>query len=189
MIALTAANEAKAKPKTATPATVRVVLQRADGDDAGTDGRPASGSNGTGALLHSAERGVVTVRDHTARSVTFGQGDDLGTTGYTPPAQGGVNLSVTARVQTDGTTVEQLELSVPGAGILVVPGVAWDGTVQVVGDTTTRGAPCHLLVKGTIGVQPQSYRLDLDVQTYIRDVVDGVLPTLSPSHRHEERKP
>jgi hypothetical protein len=182
--ALTVAHEARVRPTVLPAASAHLELHGIDGS-----AEPAAGNVQSAALLRSAERGAVTVRSKTSQSVTFGQPDELGSTRYTPPAQGGADVSLQVRLTGDAAQVERLELTVPGAGIFVVPGAAWEGTAKLVGDAATRGAPCHLTVHGKIGVAPQTYQLDLDVQTYIRDAIDGELPALPLSgvlrHRDE----
>ena len=161
---LVAARDPDARPPPFTPPAVRLELHAVDG---GTEP-----SVGNASLVALAERGIVTVRGKKATTVSLGDGTELGTTSYVPPARGGADVSLRLRGTEGGAMeIEHLELSVPGAGILVVPGVSWDGKVRLDGDLSTRGAPCHLVIDGTIGVPPLAYHLLLDVQTYLRDVV------------------
>ena len=154
-------------PPPFTPPAARLELR---GGDGGPDA-PVSPGSGAG-LVSLAEGGVVTVRGKKMVTVRLGNETELGTTSYVPPARGGAEVSLRLEGAEGGAmAVAHLELSVPGAAILVVPGVSWDGKVRVDGDLSTRGAPCRLVIDGTIGVAPRTYHLALDVQTYIRDVV------------------
>jgi hypothetical protein len=161
---LVAARDADGKPPPFTPPAARLELHGVDG---GAEPQVASS-----AINGLAEGGLVTVRTKKTMTVRLGTGTELGTTSYVPPAHGAADVSVRLKSSGDGPLeIEHLELSVPGAGILVVPGVSWEGVVRLDGDLSTRGAPCHLVIKGAIGVAPRVYALSLDVQTYIRDVV------------------
>ena len=163
----------KDKPPPFTPPTVRLELHGID--DTTEPLVPVT------TLAALAERGVVVLRSSAAKgktgdtTITLGAPDDYGLTSYAPPAHGTPSVSLRLKVHGgDGLAeIDHLALTVPGVGILVLPGVRWDGTVRWSGDDSVRGSPCQIHLEGKIGVAPKAYQLKLDVQTYI---VDSVAP-------------
>ena len=67
--------------------------------------------------------------------------------------------------------LERLELEIPGEATLVYPGVRCDCLVTTARVDRTRGGEIALAIQGTISAGTRSYKLDVELTTFVRDVV------------------
>ena len=147
----------------------------APADDAGAPVEPLH------VELRDAARGVVLARGATETTLVFGDSRYSNPTSYVPPTIGSARLGFETTL---AGKLQHLELEIPGRGILVFPGTPFDGSVTI-GELSTkdvgadlrpgelRGHPVHIALVATIGQGPTAYRVELRVETYLRDVVRG----------------
>ena len=87
--------------------------------------------------------------------------------------------------------LERLEIEVPGEAMLVVPGARCDCRVTTSRVDRTRGGEIVLALQGTISAGSRTYKIDVDLATFVRDVVSEqtvmgaggrrVLPAVHPT--------
>jgi hypothetical protein len=80
--------------------------------------------------------------------------------------------------------LERLELEIPGAATIVVPTAQCDCRITTARVDRTRGGELVLAMQGTVSSGNRSYKIDVDLATFIRDVVPETLATrvLPPIH-------
>lgn len=83
-------------------------------------------------------------------------------------------------------TLQKLELELPGEAPIVTPPASCDCKITTVRAATERGGPAALVLDGTLGSGTRSYKITLDLATYVRDVVpelpgSRVLPPIHPA--------
>jgi hypothetical protein len=130
-------------------------------------------------LTADASRGVVLTASGSVARFDLGSRRELGSTMFTPSALDAARMAATIRVDAKVATLEHLEIDVPGARRLVVPGVRCECRVTLATLERTRGGEVHFLLDGDLGVPPQAYTVHADITTFVRDVVDGP-PALAP---------
>lgn len=125
--------------------------------------------------LRDAARGVVLSRNAESTALIFGDSRYAAPTTYVPPPTGALRIGFETNL---AGKLQHLEVELPGRGVLVFPGTPFDGTVSVtalkpsdVGSdmkpADLRGHPVQIALVGSLGV----YRVELHVETYVRDVV------------------
>jgi hypothetical protein len=82
--------------------------------------------------------------------------------------------------------LERLELEIPGAATIVVPSASCDCKITVARVDRTRGGELALALHGTVSSGNRSYTIDVDLATFVRDVVPEtpgtrVLPMIHPT--------
>lgn len=131
--------------------------------------------------LREAARGIVLTRGANDTTLVFGDSRYASPTTFVPPATSAVRLAFEVTV---AGKLQHLELELPGRGVLVHPGSPFDGTVRVtelaakdVGPDfradQLRGKPVHITLVGTLGQAQLTSKIELHVETYVRDVVRG----------------
>lgn len=134
-----------------------------------------------------AERGVVVVIDAKALRVFVGHELYEVQTMVAPSPNEKPHLAFRADVGAKGvTSLERLELDVPGRASYLVPSARCDCAVKVdlpgmdtsklaFGDagapTLERGSPITVQVAGKVGVPPQEFYIEASISTFVRDVV------------------
>lgn len=80
--------------------------------------------------------------------------------------------------------LERLELEIPGEATLVYPSVRCDCRITTARVDKTRGGELVLALQGTISAGSRSYKIDVDLATFVRDVVSevGATRVLPPVH-------
>lgn len=83
-------------------------------------------------------------------------------------------------------SLERLELEIPGEATLVHPGANCDCRFTTARIDRSRGGEVALAMQGSIGAGSRRYRIDVDIVTFVRDIVDeqkiGVGRVLAPVH-------
>ena len=82
--------------------------------------------------------------------------------------------------------LERLELEIPGAATIVVPSASCDCRITTARVDRTRGGELALALQGTVSSGNRSYKIDVDLATFVRDVVAEtlgarVLPPVHPT--------
>jgi hypothetical protein len=82
--------------------------------------------------------------------------------------------------------LERLELEIPGAATIVVPSASCDCRITTARIDRTRGGELALALSGTVSSGNRSYKIDVDLATFVRDVVPEtrdfrVLPMIHPT--------
>jgi hypothetical protein len=82
--------------------------------------------------------------------------------------------------------LERLELEIPGAATIVVPSASCDCRITTARVDRTRGGELALALSGTVSSGNRSYKIDVDLATFVRDVVpetlgNRVLPMIHPT--------
>jgi hypothetical protein len=82
--------------------------------------------------------------------------------------------------------LERLELEIPGAATIVVPSASCDCKITTARVDRTRGGELALALQGTVSSGNRSYKIDVDLATFVRDVVPEtlgarVLPPVHPT--------
>lgn len=82
--------------------------------------------------------------------------------------------------------LERIELEVPGEATLVTPSARCDCRITTARVDRTRGGELALAVQGTLGAGNRTYKIDVDLATFVRDVVaelpgSRALPPIHPT--------
>lgn len=82
--------------------------------------------------------------------------------------------------------LERIELEVPGEATLVTPSARCDCRITTARVDRTRGGELALAVQGTLGAGNRTYKIDVDLATFVRDVVaelpgSRALPAIHPT--------
>jgi len=82
--------------------------------------------------------------------------------------------------------LERLELEIPGAATIVVPSASCDCRITTARIDRTRGGELALALSGVVSSGNRSYKIDVDLATFVRDVVpetlgNRVLPMIHPT--------
>ena len=82
--------------------------------------------------------------------------------------------------------LERLELEVPGEATLVHPSARCDCRIVTARIDKTRGGEISIALQGVLGQGARSYKIDVDLATFVRDVVSEqggtrVLPPVHPT--------
>jgi hypothetical protein len=83
-------------------------------------------------------------------------------------------------------TIQKLELELPGEAPIVSPPASCDCKVTTARASTQRGGEIAIIVEGTVSAAGKSYKITLDLVTFVRDVVPEtagqarVLPAIHP---------
>ena len=82
--------------------------------------------------------------------------------------------------------LERIELEVPGEATLVTPSARCDCRITTARVDRTRGGELALALQGSLSAGNRTYKIDVDLATFVRDVVAEVpggraLPPLHPT--------
>lgn len=124
-------------------------------------------------------RGAVVVTSQTRARVELGMLGESETTRIAPSPNRRPRLGVAILFEPGATTtdapkpvLERLELEVPGEATLVHPGSArCDCKIVSARADRTRGGDVTLTLSGTISQATRSYKIEIDLATFVRDVV------------------
>lgn len=141
-------------------------------------------------------RGGVVVTSRERARVELGMIGESETSRIAPSPNRRARLGIAVLLEPGATPrdpprplLERLELEIPGEATLVHPGVRCDCRVTTARVDRTRGGEIALGLQGTISAGSRSYRIDVDIVTFVRDVVSEqgvlgggarVLPPLHP---------
>jgi len=129
-------------------------------------------------VTEDVARGVVLV----GRRFDLGTRRESGATTFTPSALGRPRIAATVSSGAKSAALDGLEVEVPGASLLVFPGVACDCRVTVPALARKRGGEVRVAIDGEIGVPPHAYAVHAAITTFVRDIVDDPRPSPAPSH-------
>ena len=162
----------------------------------GEAGTPDPGTTEADLSTEFARGGVVVTSRERSR-IELGMIGESETTRIAPSPNRRARLGIAMLLEPGATPkdpqkplLERLELEIPGEATLVYPGVRCDCRVTTARVDRTRGGEIALALQGTISAGPRSYRVDIDLVTFVRDVVNEqtvvggagrVLPPVHPT--------
>lgn len=169
--ALAAPASAEAPFKVGSHATVSTGGALGDGGRIDVDLRPL------------AAAGVVLVREPSGEvSCEVGVAHESGAAPLAPSPEMGTRLAFALVATREGNaTLRHLELALPGRAMLVVPPLHWEGDVTMT-PAKKRGEAVTIRAHGDIGATPHSYDVEIEVETFIEDVIDRNSSTLENAH-------
>lgn len=135
-------------------------------------------------------RGVVVVTSRERARVELGTVGESEAARIAPTPQKRTRVGVAVLLEPGGDTpkpvLQKFELEIPGEATLVHPGAKCECTVTTARIDKTRGGEVVIAVKGTIGLGTRSYKVDVELGTFVRDVVAEqagarVLPPVHPT--------
>ncbi len=143
----------------------------------GDSGTPDPGTPEADLASELAHGGVVVTSRERAR-VELGMIGESETSRIAPSPNRRARLGLAVLLEPGATPkdpqkplLERLELEIPGEATLVYPGVRCDCRVTTARVDRTRGGEIALAIQGTISAGTRSYKLDVDLATFVRDVV------------------
>jgi hypothetical protein len=124
-------------------------------------------------LRSIAEAGVVLVAEHADElTCQVGVPRESGAAPLAPSPEMGARLAFAFAIARDGSaSLRHHELELPGRAVLVAPPLHFDGNV-VVTKARTRGDPLTITLHGKVVAAPRSYDVQIDLETFIEDVID-----------------
>jgi hypothetical protein len=158
--------------------------------DSGTPDPPMTEAD----LASEFSRGGVVVTSRERARVELGMIGESETSRIAPSPNRRARLGMAVLVEPGATPkdppkplLERLELEIPGEATLVYPGVRCDCRITKARVDRMRGGEIALAIEGTISAGSRSYRVEADLVTFVRDVVDdqavvGVRHVLPPVH-------
>ena len=142
--------------------------------DAGTPDPPTSEAD----LASEIARGGVVVTSRERSRVELGMIGESETSRIAPSPNRRPRLGLAVLLEPGPTPkdpqkalLERLELEIPGEATLVYPGVRCDCRVTTSRVERTRGGEIALAVQGTVSAGTRTYKIDVDLATFVRDVV------------------
>ena len=163
----------------AAPLTGMPKLQAARGKlsvkgDAGTPDPPTSEAD----LATELARGGVVVTSRERSRVELGMIGESETSRIAPSPNRRPRLGLAVLLEPGPTPkdpqkalLERLELEIPGEATLVYPGVRCDCRVTTSRVERTRGGEIALAVQGTVSAGTRTYKIEVELATWVRDVV------------------
>ncbi len=147
--------------------------------------------NGEIDLAPDFVRGAVVVTQRERSRVELGSVTESEAARIVPGPQKKVRLGIAIVVEPGGTkegpraSLQKLELEIPGDALIVCPGGHCDVKIKNAKVEAQRGGETSFSVEGTVGLGTKSYKMTLEVGTYVRDVVAdkdnaSVLPPTHP---------
>lgn len=146
-------------------------------------------------LASELARGAVVVTSRDRARVELGMIGESETTRMAPSPNRRPRLGVAVLFEPGPTSrdapkplLERLELEVPGEATLVHPSARCDCRLTTARVDKTRGGEVVVSLTGTVGSGTRSYKIDVELATFVRDVVSEqaataggrVLPPLHP---------
>ena len=142
--------------------------------DSGTPDPPTSEAD----LSTELARGGVVVTSRERARVELGMIGESETSRIAPSPNRRARLGIAVLLEPGATPkdppkplLERLELEIPGEATLVYPGVRCDCRITTSRVDRTRGGEIALGLQGTISAGSRSYRVEVDLATFARDVV------------------
>lgn len=155
--------------------------------EAGTPDPPTTEAD----LATEVARGAVVVTSRDRARVEVGMIGESETSRIAPSPNRRARLGVAVLLEPGATPkdppkplLERLELEIPGEATLVTPTARCDCKITTARADRTRGGELVLAVQGTIGAGNRTYKIDVDLGTFVRDVVTELPGTraLPPVH-------
>lgn len=146
-------------------------------------------------LASELARGAVVVTSRDRARVELGMIGESETTRMAPSPNRRPRLGVAVLFEPGPTSrdapkplLERLELEVPGEATLVHPSARCDCRITTGRIDKTRGGEVTIALSGTVGSGTRNYKVDVELSTFVRDVVSEqaattggrVLPPLHP---------
>jgi hypothetical protein len=159
--------------------------------EAGTPDPPTTEAD----LTSEFARGGVVVTSRERARVEVGMIGESETSRIAPSPNRRARLGIAVLFEPGATpkdppkpVLERLELEIPGEATLVTPAARCDCKITTARVDRTRGGELALAVQGTIGAGNRTYKIDVDLATYVRDVVaetpgTRALPPVHPTIR------
>ncbi|MBX3186405.1 MAG: hypothetical protein KF819_05285 [Labilithrix sp.] len=157
--------------------------------EAGTPDPPTSEAD----LATEVARGAVVVTSRDRARVEIGMIGESETTRIAPSPNRRPRLGIAVLLEPSPSDkeppkplLERLELEIPGEATLVHPASRCDCRVTTARVDKTRGGEVAIALHGKIGSGSRSYEIDVDLRTFVRDVVaeqagSRVLPPVHPA--------
>ena len=161
--------------------------------DSGTPDPPTPEAD----LATEFARGGVVVTSRDRARIELGMIGESETSRIAPSPNRRARLGIAVLLEPGATSkdpqkplLERLELEIPGEATLVHPGVRCECRITTARVDRTRGGEIALALQGTMTAGSRSYRIDVDLVTFVRDVVSEqavvggatrVLPPVHPS--------
>ena len=130
-------------------------------------------------LATELARGVVVVTSRDRARVELGMIGESETSRIAPSPNRRPRLGLAVLFEPAATPkdtpkalLERLELEIPGQASLVYPGAACDCKVTTSRVDRKRGGEFALTLSGTISANGRAYRIEVDLATWVRDVVN-----------------
>ncbi|WP_394823797.1 hypothetical protein [Pendulispora albinea] len=139
----------------------------------GAEGTPDPPQSATD-LAMEVERGVVLVRELGSMRVRVGVLQELGAIPRVASPVGRPRIGFELRVTADAPSeakIERLELEVPGALTMIVPGARSTLRAQVHKLGKGRGGEVRIVLEGTVGSASGAYAVRVELDTFVRDKV------------------
>ncbi len=182
-----------APPLTGLPALPKARGKLVVKGDSGTADPPSPEAD----LTTEFARGGVVVTSRERARVELGMIGESETSRIAPSPNRRARLGLAVLLE-PGTTpkdpakplLERLELEIPGEATLVHPGARCDCRITTARVDRTRGGEIAFALRGTIGAGSRHYRIDVELGTFVRDVVSeqsalgggrSVLPPVHPN--------
>jgi hypothetical protein len=149
----------------------------------------------TADLASEFARGGVVVTSRERARVELGMIGESETSRIAPSPNRRARLGIAVLMEpssgakdTPKPLLERLELEIPGEATMVYPAARCDCRITTARVDRTRGGEITLALTGTITQGPRSYKIELEVATFVRDVVaelpgTRVLPPVHPTIR------
>lgn len=148
----------------------------------------------TADLASEFARGAVVVTARERARVELGMIGESETSRIAPSPNRRARLGIAVLLEPDPSPkdpprplLERLELEIPGEATIVSPAAKCDCQITTARIDRTRGGELVLAMTGTLTQGSRSYKIDLDLATFVRDVVaetpgsSRVLPPVHPA--------
>ena len=161
--------------------------------DSGTPDPPTPEAD----LATEFARGGVVVTSRERARIELGMMGESETSRIAPSPNRRARLGIAVLLEPGATPkdpprplLERLELEIPGEATLVHPGARCECRITTSRVDRTRGGEIAIALQGTISAGTRSYRIDVDILTFVRDVVSEqgliggggrVLPPVHPT--------
>jgi len=157
--------------------------------EAGTADPPTTEAD----LASEFARGGVVVTSRERARVEVGMIGESETSRIAPSPNRRARLGIAVLFEPGATpkdppkpVLERLELEIPGEATLVSPSARCDCRITTARADRTRGGEIALAVQGTLSAGNRTYKIDVDLATFVRDVVAEVpggraLPPVHPT--------
>jgi hypothetical protein len=157
--------------------------------DTGTPDPPTTDAD----LASELARGGVVVTSRERSRVELGMIGESETSRIAPSPNRRARLGLAVLLEPGPTPkdppkplLERLELEIPGEATLVSPSARCDCKITTARVDRTRGGEIAFALSGTIALGTRSYKIDVDLATFVRDVVpetigSRVLPPIHPT--------
>ncbi len=125
-------------------------------------------------LTPQLARGLVLVAKGNEWRTSLGQIRNLGPTPFAPQPAAAIFFGLELTLAATLARIERVELGIPNAVTLVVPGTPSTLKVGVKRLDRQRGGLVKLAIEGEIGSPPRRYKLAGSVSTFVRDITSDL---------------